>query len=320
MGTTFAQSEVFSTGIALVAPIISLSLALTILGIYIFLFGLTSYHLGSQAGVQHRQLQFVWITSLFLISALGALSNVSSGILDAVILYNTLRSQDVGPFLHYVEQNETQTALVGVAYTCLIVANSMADAVLIHRIYLVWGSKKAVLILPILASLAINSVGLAGTVMRTKGFSNTSIASNFNLESKGINFHLGFYYANAAVNFIFTMLIASRLWWIIQQKTSEENAMKLTKYKMTVAILLECGLLYPISLIAHAAIEGNVDKILTPVNLTPTVIILAGLVPTIIILRTCQEISLTDKALQRTTHVKHLETTSVEDGTLDEKH
>ncbi|KAF9056875.1 hypothetical protein BDP27DRAFT_1242015, partial [Rhodocollybia butyracea] len=83
----------------------------------------------------------------------------------------------------------------------------LADSVLIHRIYLVWGSRKWILPLPILTSLVINGVGLAGTIMKTKGFSNTASESNFNLELKGIDLHIGFYYANAVANSIFTMLI-----------------------------------------------------------------------------------------------------------------
>jgi hypothetical protein len=316
MGTTLAQSSIFAVQVALLAPVISLSLALVIFGVYALLFGTLIYFLRNGKVIVHQKLFVIWAISVFLISSVGALANASSGIQDAVVLYNALRTQNYGPFLQYVTQDETQTALTGVTYTFLVAVNCLADAVLIHRIYLVWGSRRWTLALPILTSMAINAVGLAGTIMRTKGASNSGIESNFNLEAKGINFLLGFYYANAVVNFIFTMLIAGRIWWIGHTEQSQ-NRLTNGKYKSTVAIILECGVLYPISLVAHAAIEGNVDKIAIPVNLTPTVILLAGVAPTVIILRSCLGLNITREAvnLHGSSHTQSLS----DSGHLDEK-
>ncbi|KAF9058657.1 hypothetical protein BDP27DRAFT_1343183 [Rhodocollybia butyracea] len=320
MGVTFAASSVFDVGIAVVAPIVSLALALTILGIYFVIFGLSTYHLWYSQDVYRRRLHLTWTTALFLISCLGGLASATSGMLDLVVEYNTMRTQNPGPFVQYVTQNGPQTALVGIAYTCLIVANSLADSVLINRIYLVWDSRKWTLVPPILLSLAINSVGLAGTIMRTKGFSNTALESNFNLELKGINFGLGFFYANAVTNFIYTMLIACRLWWLTRGNSTSSSGERTQKHKLTAAILLECGVLYPIALVAHAAVEGNLNIISTPVNLTPCVILLAGLIPTVIILRTCQGISITDKvAGVRSSGSVHSHSGSEESGHIDEK-
>jgi len=309
---------VFNVGIAVVAPIVSLALALTILGIYFVIFGLSAYHLWYSQEVYHRRLHLTWTTALFLISCLGGLASATSGMLDLVVEYNAMRTQNPGPFLQYVTENGPQTALVGIAYTCLIVANSLADSVLIHRIYLVWGSRNWTLALPILLSLAINSVGLAGTIMRTKGFSNTAIESNFNLELKGINFGLGFFYANAVTNFIYTMLIACRLWWLTQCNNTS-SGVRIQRHKLTAAILLECGVFYPIALVAHAAIEGNLNIISTPVNLTPCVLLLAGLIPTVMILRTSQGISITDTVTGVANSGSHSQSGSEESGHIDEK-
>lgn len=49
--------------------------------------------------------------------------------------------------------------------------------------------------------------GLAGAVMRTKGSANVSIPSNEALELRGVNYLIGFYYTNAAINFLLTLLI-----------------------------------------------------------------------------------------------------------------
>jgi len=299
--STISESSVFSVQTALLAPIISFGLALAIFGFYVFLFSLSTYFLYKGKSLFHRRIHIIWTTSIFLIGTLGALINAASGIQDAVVIYTALRTQNFDPFFAYVTANETQTAITGVTYTFLIVANCIADAVLIHRIYLVWGSNKWVVALPIVSSCAANLFGLSGAVMRTKGFSNSGIPSNFTLELRGVDYLIDFYYTNAAINSLLTLLIASRIWWVGRQTaiifSNGENRDINRKYKTIVAVLLECGIIYPISLIAHAATEANAAVMAFPINLTPTVIQLAGIAPMLILLRTCLGRSLTDKII-----------------------
>ncbi|KAK7473118.1 hypothetical protein VKT23_001219 [Stygiomarasmius scandens] len=300
MGVSIAESSIFAVEIAVLGPVISLALALTVLGFYILLFAMSTYFLSKHKSVFRRRLHLVWTTTLFFITTFGAIINAASGIMDTVIMYTAVRTQDFQPFIEYSTHDNTQTAILGITYTFLIVANVIADSVLIHRCYLVWGSRKWVLILPILASTVINSVGLAAAGMRTKGKADTSIESNFQLYNKGIHYQLAFYYANAVVNFILTLMIAGRIWWVGRQTQaslgySRESRILNDKYMAIIAISLECGILYPIALIVHAAVEGNTDKISIPVNLTPVVIQFAGIAPTLIIVRTCFGNSITEK-------------------------
>ncbi|KIK51347.1 hypothetical protein GYMLUDRAFT_181521 [Collybiopsis luxurians FD-317 M1] len=115
--------------------------------------------------------------------------------------------------------------------------------------------------------------------MLTKGFSNTASEANFDLALKGTNFLFGFYYANAAFNLILTLLIAGRIWWVVQQSRraylGNHYSLCDKKFKAIITVLLECGILYPISLIAHAVVEGNSDILSIPVDLTAVTIQLA---------------------------------------------
>jgi len=284
-----------------------------ILGFYVLLFSLSTYFLYKSKTVYNRRLHLFWTIAVFVISTFGALMNVSSGIQDAVVIYTAMRSQDFNPFFAYVMQNEMQTAITGITYSCLIIANCIADSVLIHRIYLVWGSKIWIIIFPILSSLVANTFGLAGAVMRIKGTSNSGIASNFALEEKGINYLIGFYFTNAAVNFMLTLLIAGRIWWVGRRTWvsfgTGENCMISKKYKTIIAVLIECGIIYPISLISHAAAELNQEKLAVPINLTPTVIQLAGIAPTLILVRTCLGRSITDKIISSQTTMSGISST-----------
>ncbi|THU94170.1 hypothetical protein K435DRAFT_724707 [Dendrothele bispora CBS 962.96] len=302
MGTSLAESSVFSVDIAVLGPVITLVLAVAIFGFYVLLFLLSTYFLSKHKSIFRRKLHLVWTTALFFITTFGGLINAASSIMDTVVLYTALQTQDFQPFINYSSHDKTQTAMLGITYTFLIVANCIADSVLIHRCYLVWGSKKRIVILPILASIITNIIGLVAVGMRTKGVADTSIESNFQLYLKGNNYQLAFYYANSVVNFVITLMIAGRIWWVGRQTqalidSSRETRIISDKYKAVIAISLECGILYPLSLIAHAAVEGNTDKISIPVNLTPVVIQLAGIAPTLIIVRTCFGKSITEKVV-----------------------
>ncbi|KAF5357319.1 hypothetical protein D9758_005836 [Tetrapyrgos nigripes] len=302
MAVSIAQSSVFSVEGAMLAPVISLALGCVVFGFYALLFGLSTYFLCKNKLISRRELHLAWTTALFLISTFGALINASSGIMDAVVMYDALRTQNFGPFISYSSHDQTQTIITGLTYTSFVFANLIADAVLIHRCYIVWGSKKWIIVLPALASLAVNAIGFAADGMKTKGKADASIPSNFLLFEKGVNYQLAFYYANAVVNFILTMMIAGRIWRVGRQTQaytgySLERGIINDRYKAIIAISLECGLLYPIALVAHAAVEGNVDKISIAVNLTPVAIQMAGVAPTLILVRTCLGKSITEKVI-----------------------
>ncbi|KAF9058656.1 hypothetical protein BDP27DRAFT_1453863 [Rhodocollybia butyracea] len=286
--SSFEKSALFSVQVALVAPIISFALSLALFGFYTLLFGLSFHFLYNSKNISHRTLHLVWIVCLFVIASVGGILSAVSGIVDLVALYDALRTQDPTPLEKFFSQNTAETVMVGFEYTCLVLANSIADSVIIHRIYLVWGSRLWIIIPPILASLVINTVGLAGDIMRTKGFANTTIEGNFNLELKGEQYGLGFFYANAAFNMLLTAMIAGRIWWVGKRTSASfgRSGAINQKYKDVIAVLLECGVLYPIALIAHAAVEGSQNTISIPVNLTGPAILAAGISPTLIIFTT----------------------------------
>ncbi|KAF5357333.1 hypothetical protein D9758_005827 [Tetrapyrgos nigripes] len=330
MGLAISGSKVFSVQVALLAPIISLTLAAAIFGFYVLLFGLSTYFLCKNKQIVRRRLHLTWTTFLFLISTFGALINASSGIMDAVVMYTAVSTQDFTQFIKHSSSDRTQEIISGLTYSTLIAVNLVADAVLINRCYLVWGRKISVIVLPILAAFGVNSIGLMADIMTTQGQNDTSEA-NFQLFLTGINYRLTFYYANAVVNFVVTMLIAGRIWWVgrrTMRYSTYWGRIINDKYKAIFAISyifhsplsfsgllrhfirLECGVIYPISLVAHAAVEGNVDKISIPVNLTPTVIQLAGVVPTLILVTVFLGKSISEKLLD----LQNIETTLQNNG------
>ncbi|THU96501.1 hypothetical protein K435DRAFT_797254 [Dendrothele bispora CBS 962.96] len=304
--TTIEESSIFNVEFALLRPIISLSLTLTVFGFYTFLFGLSTYFLLKHQFILRRQLHLVWTTftstgPMFLASkTLGKSGKFYEySVMDAVVFYNTLRTQNLDQFNIYITQDKTQTIFTGLALTCFVVANCITDSVLIHRCYIVWGSRKWIISLPVLASILLNSFGLAAAGIKTKGFSNTTTEANFQLMLKGLDYTLKYYYANAAFNLILTLTMAGRIWWIGTKlmKYSKQSRIICNKYKAIFAISLEAGILYPLFLVIYAAITANADLIPIPVDLTPIAIQLAGIAPTFIIVHTCLGRSITEKVV-----------------------
>ncbi|THV01216.1 hypothetical protein K435DRAFT_793557 [Dendrothele bispora CBS 962.96] len=331
---TISESSLFSAKAALLGPIISLSLGLIVfgqylnilsaredidqlfdwLGFYLFLFGLSTCFLLKNQTIFHRQLHLIWTTCLFLISTSGGLIEACSQIRGAVIIYNALKTQNFDQFFSYMTHDKIQTLVVGLTNTCFIVANCIADSILIYRCYIVWGSKKSVVALPILASIATNSLGLLAVAMRTKGASDTTIEANFHLLLRGVDYNLKFLYINATVNFVLTLMIvfyllnlhitkAGRIWWVCRQtRALMDNSQSVRiigrKYYAVIATLLECGILYPVSLIIQAAIQGNASELPIPVTLTPAIIQLAGIAPTLILVCTWVGRSITEEVVK----------------------
>ncbi|KAF9059319.1 hypothetical protein BDP27DRAFT_1453396 [Rhodocollybia butyracea] len=299
MATSLSEASVFSVQNAVLAPVISLAACLTMafFGFYTLLFGISVYFLCTVKNIPRWKSHLAWTISLFLVTAPGSITSISSSLRDLVVLYETMRTQDdVLAFIEFFTENETQTALVGFSYTSIVVANTLVDSLLIHRIYIIWESRLWIIVLPTIASLATNAVGLASDILRTKGFSNTTISANFDLEETGIAISPGFFYTMAGVNLVLTIMLAGRIQWAYMRIRADlgGNGSRGQKYSKTVATVIECGILYPLSLLALATTVKFQDSIAIPVDMLPVVMQMAGIAPTLIIFRTCIGRSITE--------------------------
>ncbi|KAF5356468.1 hypothetical protein D9757_012478 [Collybiopsis confluens] len=304
MAIGFDTSAVFSLRIALLAPIITFALTIAFFGFYTLLFGLACYFLFTGEHLAHRKLHIGWIISLFILSTLGGLITASSGLDDLAIQYTALLTQNPIPFVKAVTHYEKETV--------------MRISILMSR-----GRKcsRRLRNYPSnLSSLGIKALGnrapcfrgdsnkfrrSRGSHYENQGFSNSANPSNFAVEVEGENILVGFYYTNAVVNMLLTLTIAGRIWWVgvrTSRSFGHDGAIH-KKYKQIIVVLLECGIIYPIALFAHAAVSSNEDSIV-PVNMTGVVIQVAGIAPTLIILCTCLGRTASQKVIesQRSTY------------------
>ncbi|KAG6890049.1 hypothetical protein C0995_012507 [Termitomyces sp. Mi166 len=119
--------------------------------------------------------------------------------------------------------------------------NLIADAILTYRCYKVWNNRKVILI----------SAGTALVADSIWGYSSMKI-SIFSLA--GTFTHI-FFWSVFAFNVVMTLATAGRIWWVARTVGPHLGDNRQTKrYRTAVAIILESGAIYPISVLIVAVI------------------------------------------------------------------
>ncbi|KAI3619426.1 hypothetical protein WG66_012780 [Moniliophthora roreri] len=80
---------------------------------------------------------------------------------------------------------------------------------------------------------------------------------------------------------------AGRIWWIMWRARVHNNP--LSKYGSLASInriILESGMIYPISIVVHLSTSVSVKTENIPVDLLPIIVLIAGIAPTLIVVRT----------------------------------
>ncbi|THU83965.1 hypothetical protein K435DRAFT_807118 [Dendrothele bispora CBS 962.96] len=145
-----------------------------------------------------------------------------------------------------------------------ILANIIADTILIHRCYKIWGAKKKVIVLPVFISIINNEV------------TNGSVLSNT------INEYIfkSFLAVNFLTNLSIPFMIAGRIWWIGNQVSKFLPSKRSNLARHTMAICLESGIMYPLALFPALVLTFQSPYIW----FIPILLQLVGIAPTFIIL------------------------------------
>ncbi|KAJ7468054.1 hypothetical protein FB451DRAFT_1257927 [Mycena latifolia] len=126
-----------------------------------------------------------------------------------------------------------------IASILLVTSNFVADLVFLYRCYIIWGSKKRILILPGLSTLATLVVECISSV---DSYNPTRVQKQY------IDPRISFIMA-AGTNVIFVCLTAGRIWY----KRHEARIINCTtvrkRYETVIAMILESGAIYCLSMI-----------------------------------------------------------------------
>ncbi|KAF9059845.1 hypothetical protein BDP27DRAFT_1340523 [Rhodocollybia butyracea] len=191
---------------------------------------------------------------------------------------------------------DTSANLEIVEAAIYVIANFVADSLLIYRCYIVWGARKYITAGPSLLSFANTALALS-----TIALQHQAIPQYFELFADGVEsasvdaanaITIAFLAVNIFTNVVVTGLIAGRIFWIYQTNQQSLGAAgrddkSLKTLNMIVAMILESGLLYPVAL--GIGLWVDVGTFVDTVE--PILTVAVGMTPTLIMVRTDLDIS-----------------------------
>ncbi|KAJ4468179.1 hypothetical protein J3R30DRAFT_1682197 [Lentinula aciculospora] len=154
-----------------------------------------------------------------------------------------------------------------------VAANFVADALLLYRCYIVWGSRRY-----IIASLVIISLSMLGEEI----FSPAALVVSESI------LYFGFISVNLFTNLMLTGLVAGRIWWLNRATQRSLGISKSNRKSINgiAATVLESGLLYPIAIIIDIVVVLQAQ-----VDMQPVLTLVVGIAPTLIMVRNQLRIS-----------------------------
>ncbi|KAF5343923.1 hypothetical protein D9758_012129 [Tetrapyrgos nigripes] len=163
-----------------------------------------------------------------------------------------------------------------------ILSNAMGDMVLLHRCFVVWNHKPAVLVVPTIMAVINNALAIAAVISNATGKytgSGDSASAAF-----GGYVMFAFFSLNIATNVLLTLLIAGRIWWLRREVVGYLGSAVNKRYLMTIHIIIESGLIYPLALILELILNSDTGiEFHTRFSILTQVV---GIAPTSIIVRT----------------------------------
>ncbi|KAL0575369.1 hypothetical protein V5O48_006600 [Marasmius crinis-equi] len=296
-------------------------------GVYVMVFGkFAALRCRESQLPKSSQFYTAGVVVLFVLNTINNIAEIWLRVRQAAIDHRAGTTKELDELLAFLHGDALKTGLIVVTDNVPLIMNVVADAMLIHRCYVIWGYRKIVGYSLGVLSFMINVTGLASNIMSDFASSNTYDSSRehvFDVSSTTFN---AYYYSNAVFNSILTLITgnvfssgffertavlnihdikAGRIWWITRQARASLGKAVQQRYKTIVVIIgftlkvrLESGMIYPFTLIFVAVFERIVDPSgsgLIPVDLSPMFVEACGLAPTLVIIR-----AQTNKTLEHT--------------------
>ncbi|KAI3621119.1 hypothetical protein WG66_007462 [Moniliophthora roreri] len=290
-GSSVTEEDILpygSTTNILVKPMATLTVMLYVYGIYTVLFIISLRILICQKDRQNRVLYMFFTIVLFTLTSAYIIVVTFTYAHQAILEFTFTKNQDWASFRAYLHHDNAKTIAVGLEMVLPLCLVTMADLILLHRCYVIWGSSKWI-VFPFIFMVFLLAISeIVATVFMVIGASNSKDSAKLQLFGQGSTIDTAFWLADMGVNIILTLLTAGRIWWLSQEPRKHLGPAIKTKYKTIIVIILESGFLYPILLIAAIIIQelvGSDTEGLVPFSLWIVTYQVAGIAPTLIIIR-----------------------------------
>uniref|UniRef100_A0A0W0FV92 Integral membrane protein n=1 Tax=Moniliophthora roreri TaxID=221103 RepID=A0A0W0FV92_MONRR len=285
--------SVYSIQSVLLSPFISVGLILFLLGFYVLLFGMVVYFLLTRQNMINRKLHLGWVIVLFALSVSATLFGAGVILRETALAFHAASTQDLNPLEEWIfvplkASRSVPEALSGILY---VLANCIADSILLYRCFVIWESRKRVIIVPLLVLLATNVMGLIGHIVFYVGMSMVQ----YELSTRTDTVNVAYSIANTVNTLLLTLMIAGRIWWRTRDARRFMGQEVGRTYKRIILVLVESGFMYSASLIVDQSLIQSASSLGFALNLNGVMSLMVGIAPTLIILRT--SLGLTENAV-----------------------
>ncbi|KAK7441036.1 hypothetical protein VKT23_016818 [Stygiomarasmius scandens] len=217
-------------------PISTLSLMFFVYGIYPMIFGAciqTTWR--DKDRLPNSTFYLAGTTSLFILATIANAFETWEYVRQATIEHEAARTQEFEELTRFLAGDEMKTIQSTINNVVTILTNVIADAMLIHRCHVIWGSRKRIGYPLFLISILLNAVALASIVMYEIGARH--IETKLKLLNTGGIMNSTFFVCIAVFNTFLTVMTASRIWWITRQARALMGDEVDQRYRTIVAIV-----------------------------------------------------------------------------------
>ncbi|EEB90623.1 hypothetical protein MPER_11144 [Moniliophthora perniciosa FA553] len=293
MANGFSFESIYSIQGVLLGPFVSVGLTLLLLGFYVLLFGMVVYFLFTRQNMVNRKLHLGWVITLFVLSVSSALLHAGTILREAALGFHAASTKDAGPLKEWEYIPLKASHLVPDVFSRMfyVLANCIADGILLYRCFIVWESRRHVIIVPLLVICATNAFGLAEDLAYWVAVG----MGQHKLFSQTVYLSTGYEIANAVNTLLLTVMITGRIWWMTQDTGKFMGQEIELTHRRIILVLIESGFLYSASLIANVSITQSLSSSGFGLDLNGMILLMVGIAPTMIILRT--SLGLTESAV-----------------------
>ncbi|KAE9390495.1 hypothetical protein BT96DRAFT_1002243 [Gymnopus androsaceus JB14] len=271
-------------------------------GVYTLLFGLYTYlQIQQQGRIRYYQVSLLLLYLLATASiVIVILTKNQYDLYEYIAFFSADDFDGSVAIAHFTSFENLNVAAVSIYVAANIIADSLLvsvfslenyaklydryDFIQLYRCYIVWGSSRLVIAGPMFISVVNTVMALISAILEKKGsgrlLSAKGVTENSTYEAAA-TLEFAFLCVNLLTNLILTGLIAGRIWWISHTMNRLLNSGSNDKRINGIsAIVLESGLLYPVTLII-CIILAHVDS----VQSQPLLTMVVGIAPTLIMVR-----------------------------------
>uniref|UniRef100_A0A0W0G2R1 Integral membrane protein n=1 Tax=Moniliophthora roreri TaxID=221103 RepID=A0A0W0G2R1_MONRR len=195
-----------STTNILVTPIANLTVMLYVYGIYTVLFIISVHVLIHRQDHLNRVLYMFFTIALFTLASACTVVEIFSNVHQATLEFTFTKNQDWASFLAFLNHDNAKTITFGFEQILPLCLVTIADLMLFHRCYVIWGSSKWIAFPLIFMILSLAICEIVASAFMITGISNTANPAKVQLYLQSNTIDTAFWLAEMGVNIILTLL------------------------------------------------------------------------------------------------------------------